>query len=407
MTTVELVLFWAVAGAITVAVVAILLLALRRGAGDAGAADYDLRVYRDQLAEVDRDLARGIIAPADAERLRAEVSRRVLQADKALSAAPPARAARSGAAIAVTVAAMIAGAFGGYWWLGAPGYADMPLQLRKAEAETRRETRPDQASVEAARTASPPPAPSLEDAALLEQLRTAVQTYPDNIRGHELLARTEARLGNYAAAHAAQTRMIALKGDKATAADHANAAELMILATNGYVSPQAEAELTAALKADGTNGLARYYSGLMLAQIGRPDLAFNLWRGLLESSATTDPWVAPLRDQIGTLAQLAGVRYDLPPEIKGPAAADVAAAAQMSEADRTAMIENMVAGLNDELATRGGPPEKWAQLIRAYGVLGNTARAAEIYAEAKTTFAGQSAALSFLHEAAISAGLSE
>ncbi|MEY3307650.1 MAG: c-type cytochrome biosis protein CcmI, partial [Pseudomonadota bacterium] len=77
--------FWIAAAGIGLAVTALLLLALLRGrAGDEPAAAYDLRVYRDQLREVDRDLARGVIAPADAERLRTEVARRVLEADRAL-----------------------------------------------------------------------------------------------------------------------------------------------------------------------------------------------------------------------------------------------------------------------------------------------------------------------------------
>ena len=69
--------FWIAAAGIGLAVTALLLLALLRGrTEDAPAAAYDLRVYRDQLREVDRDLARGVIAPADAERLRTEVAGR-------------------------------------------------------------------------------------------------------------------------------------------------------------------------------------------------------------------------------------------------------------------------------------------------------------------------------------------
>jgi cytochrome c-type biogenesis protein CcmH len=44
------------------------------------------------LAEVDRDLARGVIAPDEAARLRTEVSRRLLDADRTAEAALPARA---------------------------------------------------------------------------------------------------------------------------------------------------------------------------------------------------------------------------------------------------------------------------------------------------------------------------
>ena len=42
----------------------------------------DLEVYKDQLINVERDLSRGIITADEAERIRAEVSRRILELDK-------------------------------------------------------------------------------------------------------------------------------------------------------------------------------------------------------------------------------------------------------------------------------------------------------------------------------------
>ena len=55
--------------------------ALLRARSDVqSAAAFDLKVYRDQLNEVDRDLARGTLAADEADRLRTEVSRRLLEA---------------------------------------------------------------------------------------------------------------------------------------------------------------------------------------------------------------------------------------------------------------------------------------------------------------------------------------
>ena len=74
--------FWIITALMAFGVTAMLALALLRARSVAGpAADYDLRVYRDQLKEVDRDLARGVIAQGDAERIRTEISRRILAAD--------------------------------------------------------------------------------------------------------------------------------------------------------------------------------------------------------------------------------------------------------------------------------------------------------------------------------------
>ncbi|TKA94471.1 c-type cytochrome biogenesis protein CcmI, partial [Cereibacter changlensis] len=60
-------IFWAVTALIGFGVAAILIATLLRAATAAEpAAAFDMRVYRDQLREVDRDLARGIIGAEDA-----------------------------------------------------------------------------------------------------------------------------------------------------------------------------------------------------------------------------------------------------------------------------------------------------------------------------------------------------
>ncbi len=119
-------------------------LALLRGRGVAeNAAAYDLKVYRDQLAEIDRDLARGVIAETEAARLRTEISRKVLEADRAAhEAAPrPCRPCGAGQWVAIgLIAVMIVGAFWEYNRVGAPGYADMPLKSRIAMADDLRPT---------------------------------------------------------------------------------------------------------------------------------------------------------------------------------------------------------------------------------------------------------------------------
>ncbi|PTE21997.1 c-type cytochrome biogenesis protein CcmI [Cereibacter changlensis JA139] len=405
-------IFWAVTALIGLGVAAILIATLLRAATAAEpAAAFDMRVYRDQLREVDRDLARGIIGAEDAERLRAEVSRRVLEADRALAAAPqrgrgPGAISVAGAAL---VALLLAGAFGIYLRLGAPGYADMPMAARIADADAAYRDRPEQAALEAEFAALPQPElPNGADPKfleLMERLRAAVAERPTDVQGQELLARNEAALGNFAAASAAQRQVIALTSPRDSAEDHAALAELMILAAGGVVSPEAEAALTAALQRDPENGTARYYSGLMLAQTGRPDMAFRLWRGLLEASSPGDPWYEPLRAQIPDLAWRAGVDYQLPAPAAGPSAEDLQAAEGMSDEDRKAMIEGMVTQLNDRLATQGGTAEEWAQLIGAYGVLGQTERATAIFAEAQTRFEGREADLALIRAAADRAGV--
>ena len=97
-------LFWIIIGVLALAVAGLLAVALVRARREAEhPAAFDLRVYRDQLKEVDRDLARGVIGKDDAERLRAEISRRILAADTQLKAAETAGDQPEGASRAVAV----------------------------------------------------------------------------------------------------------------------------------------------------------------------------------------------------------------------------------------------------------------------------------------------------------------
>ncbi len=382
---------------------------VRSGAGAAvPAASYDLKVWRGQLAEVERDLARGVLAPADAERARTEVSRRILEADRQVRAAAEAGSGRARGGMmagAAAVAVILSGAFGLYAWLGAPGYPDLPLKSRLIRAEQVYKTRLSQAEAEA-RMPKPAdrPAPDPQEAALMEKLRQAVAARPDDLEGHVLLSRNEAALGNFAAAAKAQETVLALKGRAATATDHLALADARIMAAGGYVSPEAEEALTQVLKRDPENPTAQFYMGLMFAQNLRPDLAFQLWRPLVEHGPKDAPWMALVRDQIPGLAAAAGINYEVPGS-PGPDAAALAAAETMSPEERQAMILGMVNRLNERLATQGGTPDEWARLLDALGKLGDKERALAIRDEARRVFAGNAEALGLIEAAAGRAGL--
>ena len=238
--------FWIIIGALALGVSVILALALLRGrAGAVPAAAYDLHVYRDQLKEVDRDLARGIIPETEAERARTEVSRRLLAADAELRA-ETSRAGKGNRGNISIVLGLLAMVLGGslalYGQLGAPGYGDLPLETRLAASDQARAERLNQAEAEAQAPARPPaPEAAADYLALMEKLRETVRDRPDDLRGLRLLVRNEAALGNVAAAYAAQKEVIRVKGPKANADDHALLADLMIAAAGGYVSTEAEA----------------------------------------------------------------------------------------------------------------------------------------------------------------------
>jgi len=307
--------FWAFAFLITLAVVAPLIFALRSARDHAiSGSQSDIAVYKDQLSEVERDLARGVLTEAEADAVRTEVSRRLLDADRRLADDTIANG-RATPAMAAVIVVLVAGGGLFYLQLGAPGYGDMPMAQRLAEIDAAAASRMGQAEAEA------------------------------------LIRRFMAQ--------------------------------------------------------DPENGAARYYAGLTMAQNGRPDQAFPIWRRLLEQSRPEAPWVPVIEAEIAGLAAAAGVMNYSPPSrgLPGPSDADVAAAEDMSEEDRAAMIEGMVEGLAFRLAEEGGPPADWARLITALGVLGQNERATAILTEARSVFAESEDALTLINQAATRAGL--
>ncbi|NHB78341.1 c-type cytochrome biogenesis protein CcmI [Rhodobacter calidifons] len=401
-------IFWAVAVTLGALVASVLVAALRRVPAAAPQDDLgaDLSVYRDQFAEIERDLARGTIGPDEAARLRAEVGKRLLEVDRARArsaaaarpagATGPGRVASMPAVAAVIVAVILPGGIAAYAWLGAPGYPDMALSARLAALDAGLASRPAQAE-ELERIGRPRDAAA--DQALVVEL--AGVTDADTLRAR---FRTAFESGDFHAAVRVQERLVALRGSAADTSDHANLALALVAEAGGYVSPEAEAALRASLRADMTNELARYLVGEMFVQGGRFDQAFRFWRPLAENGNPSAPWTASIRERIGQVAELAGVRYAAP-QAPGPTASDIAAAGGMSPEDGQAMIEGMVAQLSDRLATEGGTVEEWNRLIRSLAVLERLAEAQTIYDEAKAQFAGRPAELSFLRLAAVESGL--
>lgn len=405
--------FWIIVGALALVVVLLLARAAARGRQDTSAADYDIRIYQDQLGEVERDLARGIIGAEEAERARTEVSRRILAADTEAkrTAGGVRQPARSSLLIGGLAAiSVIGGSLWLYQTLGSPGYGDLPLQARLAASQELRQNRLTQEEAAARMPASAIRGEEATDEylKLMEQLRETVANRPGDIQGLSLLARNEAALGNMQAAMEAQQALIAQRGDAADAGDYSYFAELMITAAGGYVSQEAEDALRAALERDPQYPFARFYLAQYMMQVDRPDIAFRTLRGLLEDSPPDAPWVAPIRQQIEDVAWRAGVDYELPPQGgAGPDAAAMAAAQDMSPEDRNRMIRGMVDGLSDRLATQGGTADEWARLIRALGVLDEQSQANDIWTEAKEVFANDSSALRRLYSAAQDAEIAQ
>jgi cytochrome c-type biogenesis protein CcmH len=401
-----MVLFYAVAGALALATAFVLVRPLMMGpSGTEARGTRDTRLYRDQLDEIERDLARGTITAGEAEGVRAEVSRRLIAATgraKTAVAFSPAPRLHSRLLAGIALIGAPALAVGLYLAVGMPGQPDLPLARRAAieAAQAELAPRPSQAEAEAAYAPGPalPLTGEQQDyTGLMARLEILLEQRPDDARGLELLATGYMRIERYADSWRAYERLLAVIGDEAEAGHYAAMAEAMVQAAGGYVSPEAERAIGEALARDETLLVARYYAGLAMAQSGRIGEAIAIWERLKVETPADAPWRGFLDSM---LAEAKAMRSGAP----GPSAADIEAAGAMSPEERQEMIEGMVARLEQRLTSEGGEAEEWLRLMNAYARLGRRDDAARIARLGIAAF-GTGAQAGFLREQALVMGL--
>ena len=338
----------------------------------------DLKFYKSQLSEIEKDIAKGAIGREEAEQITVEISRRILKNKNQSLFKFSFQSANSRLKFAFILGVFISFlSFGLYSSLGSLGYFDFSQKNRIEAAKLLKETRPSQQEAwDALADEKTINTPKGEMGEIITKLRKISQERPNDITGLRYLVRTEASLNNFENAAIAQMCLVKLLGDQVLTEDLYQLAELMVISLNGYVSPEAEALFRKVLAKDDDNGGALYYLGLMYANLDRPDLSFEIWRKLLNRGPDDAPWVPLIRHQIMEVAWRAGKnRYELPPETKippnGPTQADIEASDEMTADERQEMISNMVEGLASRLASEGGTSDEWARLIKALSVLGD------------------------------------
>ncbi|MER9344425.1 c-type cytochrome biogenesis protein CcmI [Mesorhizobium sp. M0601] len=343
-------LFWVIAALLTLGASLAVLLPLAGGSKNASAAgDHDLEVYRDQLAELDRDMARGLIRPMEAEEARAEIARRILRLSNAghadETATQPSRSTRLVATAAVLLVPLVS--WGLYGQLGSPDLPSQPLSERLAKN----------------------PADSSVDE-LIARAEAHLAANPSDGRGWDVLAPVYLRMQRYADAVTAYRNAIRLDGD--SAARQAGLGEAIANAAGGIVSAEAQAAFEAALKLDPANPKAAFYLAMGMAQEGRIAEATAAWQKMLAALPQSSPWRGAVEQ---ALAESAARSVASEAPAKGPSAEDIDAASSMSPQDRQAMISTMVAGLDERLRQNPRDEEGWMQLVRSYAVLGKTDQA--------------------------------
>jgi cytochrome c-type biogenesis protein CcmH len=348
-------MLWFVMAMMTAAAIfAVLWPLARRGSPSGGS---DVEVYRDQLEEIGRDRAAGLIGENEAEAARIEVSRRLLAAAEAASQAAVEGAPWRRRATAVAALLFIpVGAAGLYLALGSPDLPGRPQAVRH-------EAPPEQRSI----------------AELVGRVEAHLESNPQDGRGWEVIGPVYMRLGRYDDAVKARRNALQLLGS--TAEREADLGEALAGAANGVVTAEAKSTFERALGHNPDDFRARYFVGLAAEQDGRPKEAAEIWRSLLASAPPDAAWTDFVREQ------LMRVEAGTPP--RGPSADDVAAAGELSPEQRAAMVRGMVERLAERLRNDGSDVEGWLRLVRAYMVLGERERALAAAADARRALAGE------------------
>lgn len=343
-----MIVFWIVVALMTAAAcLAVILPFLRPQANlETG---HDVEVYRDQLAEIDRDLARRAISPAEADEAKAEIGRRILRAAENRPGGTE-RVDSSLTRIAATLAILLVPVLGlgGYLYLGSPAIPDQAL---------------------AARLDANPSTNSIEE--LIARAERHLVENPQDGRGWDVLAPIYLRVGRAEDAVIAFRNTISLNGPNAVR--EAGLGDALFQLAGNVVTAESREAFERALGLDGADPKARFFLALALAQQGDTESAAERWRALFDDLPQDSPWRGTI---VQALERVHGAPAPQPGS--GPSAEEIEAAADMTQEDRAAMIEGMVAQLAERMRDNPDDVAGWQRLIRSYSVLGRAddARAA-------------------------------
>lgn len=319
-------------------------------------------MLRDQLIEIERDMARGLISSDDARAAAVEIKRRIIAVDKDHALIPNVIAtggwAVVGAGILVPISAVAI-----YLSIGSPDTPSVKFSDRQEER-----------------------AMIAQRSDLTQELRTRLEADENGgpTQGWLLLADAYMRVGQYTDAADAYSRV--LERDEATVGDFTRFAEALILRDNGQVTPVAERALDRSLQLAPNNPAGIYYKSFALEQAGQVDAAYAILVARLGTSNGSNPWMGSFVAQANFYGEKLGKPplsvADFAPALRGPTQEDIAGAADMSNDDRNAFIASMVAQLAARLKDEPDDLDGWLQLARAYSVLGDGAGAASAYQQA-------------------------
>jgi cytochrome c-type biogenesis protein CcmH len=283
----------------------------RRAGGGVERVALNIQVIKDQLAELDVDLAAGKLGQSDYAAARADLERELL--DNTTAAESHGDSDSGGRwiglvlAIAIPVAALLI-----YQQIGT---SQIIPRLAAGPATAPAEKRVDGQTMES----------------VVAKLAERMQEHPDNVEGWLLLGRSYASMSRFTEAVNAYERAAALAGEDAgVLSDYAN---VLIMASGGQFTPRAGELLDRAVAADPAHVKARWLRGHWRFRRSDYRGAIDDWQTLVQALPPGDEKVATIMQQIdaarirldGSAGELATTSKPTAPAASADAASAVAA----------------------------------------------------------------------------------
>ena len=288
-------------------------------------------VYREQLAELERELAQGSLDQQGFDLSQQELTQRLMEdATGAATAPAPAAPARTKLLISLLTLTIPVLAFVIYFYVGTPIALD-PALLAQANGE-------EQITPQKLET-------------MAEQLSQRLEKEPKNAEAWVMLGRIQRALARYEQADAALQKALALERNDDVMIERA---EVLAQKNNGSFKGEAWAIINSVLKADPQNGNALLLAGSAAYSEGRFKEALVYWekvRGLLPATSPDGPALAEAIDK-------ARERLGLPPlspAVAGNAPAS-AGAMPKPQSDGTERLSGRVV-LGPELEAQVSPKD--------------------------------------------------
>ena len=245
-------------------------------------AEYDMRIYQDQLHELKRDTGNNLITREEESSAQMEVARRILKADKDLNLPQTSANTVINQRIALLVGLLIPIiALGIYFFIGSPHLVSQsPSQLKSKLAQENAKPKMN---------------------LLILELKKRLESRPNDIEGWSLYARSLSSLGQLSEAITAYRKVLTLNPNKIQL--WAELFETQILNSGGIITKEAKHTLKNILILNPADPRGRFYGGIAAEQAGEYKKALKIWLTLEKETNSDAPWTQLLSERINSIVK--------------------------------------------------------------------------------------------------------